>query len=61
MFNSQFISVFSDQTEKIDYNEMTLQATMKDIIIDRNGVHKQLASLNPAKACVPDGICPRVS
>ena len=45
MFNNRFISVFSDQTEKIDYNEMTLQATMKDIIIDRNGVHKQLASL----------------
>ena len=60
MFNNQFVSVFSDQTDKIDYNEMTLQATMKDIIIDRNGVHKQLASLNPAKACGPDGICPRV-
>ena len=60
MFNYQFVSVFSDQTDKIDYNEMTLQATMKDIIIDRNGVHKQLASLNPTKACGPDGICPRV-
>ena len=39
---------------------MTLQANMKDIIIDRNGVRKQLTSLNPAKACGPDGIGPRV-
>ena len=54
MFNNQLISVFTGQIEKIDYNEMTLQATMKDIIIDRNGVHKQIASLNPAKDCGPD-------
>ena len=33
---------------------------MIDIVINRNGVYKQLKLLNPHKAAGPDGISPRV-
>ena len=60
VLNAQFVSVFSEQSADVDYTELTLNSTMRDIVIDRNGVHKQLKLLNPHKAAGPDGISPRV-
>lgn len=58
--NMQFTSVFSSPTEKIDYCNITTNSTMNYINIDVGGVHKQLRSLDPYKACGPDGISSRV-
>ena len=60
LLNDQFVSVFSDPSDNIDYTMLTLNSKMKNIVIDQNGVHKQLKSLNPHKAAGPDGISPRV-
>ena len=48
------MSVFSEQSADDDFTELTLNLAMRDIVTDRNGVHKQPKPLNP------DGISPRV-
>ena len=60
LLNNQFVSVFSNPSEEIDYTKLTLNSKMNDIVIDKRGVHKLLKSLNPHKAAGPDGISPRV-
>ena len=60
ILNEQFISVFSEPSDREEYSHLTLSSTMPDIIIDENGVHKQLKALNPYKAAGPDGISPRI-
>ena len=60
ILNQQFVSVFSDPTPPTNYHELTLKAKMSEIMIDVNGVHKQLVTLKVNKAAGPDGISPRV-
>ena len=59
--NAQFTSFFSEPLTDIDYTQLTLNSRMMtDIVIDKNGVRKQLKSLNPHKAAGPDAISPKV-
>ena len=40
ILNAQFTAVFFESSADIDYTELALNSRMKDIVIDRNGVHK---------------------
>ena len=60
VLNEQFVLVFSQPSDKVDNSHLTLDSTMPDILIDENGVHKQLKALNPYKAAGSDGISPGI-
>ena len=60
ILNQQFVTVFSDTTPPTTYHERILNAKMNEIMIDVDGVHKQLVTLTVNKAAGPDGISPKV-
>ena len=58
--NSQFHSVFTRENAPIPNKGQSPYTSISDLIINSQGVAKQLSELNPSKACGPDEIPARI-